>query len=100
MLAKLAGFLFETKMSSTSRRKKSFYCELCDVHFDFNSKYQRHLNSIGHRRYCSVQLQVGQAIPCLTENNEQQHDDSQDDYQVTSSSNCQYYKCMTISLSG
>ena len=34
---------------------KRFVCDLCDLEFNFQSKYQRHLNSAGHKRYSSVQ---------------------------------------------
>ncbi len=36
--------------------KRAFSCDLCELEFDYLSKYQRHLNSAGHRRYSSVQL--------------------------------------------
>lgn len=36
--------------------KRSFACDLCDMVFDFQSKYKRHLDSASHKRFSSVQF--------------------------------------------
>ena len=65
--------------------KRTFTCDLCELEFDYQSKYRRHLNSAGHRRYSSVQLppvEEERPVAMLTEQDEDGGDDSADDEEV------------------
>lgn len=35
---------------------KKFACVLCDMEFDYQSRYQRHLDSASHKRFSSIQF--------------------------------------------
>ncbi len=81
ILFKKAGHSFFLKMAA----KRAFSCDLCDLEFDYQSKYLRHLNSAGHRRYSSVPLE--QEEPVAMELDEPLLGDNQEDhffYQVVS----------------
>lgn len=35
-------------------RKKAFFCSLCDIGFDYESKYLRHTGTVGHMRFANL----------------------------------------------
>lgn len=36
------------------KSRPSFACKLCDLTFDYTSKYKRHLDSVSHKRFASI----------------------------------------------
>ena len=46
---------------------KNFACDLCDLEFAFQSKFQRHLDSAGHRRFSSIHARSDQEEVMVTE---------------------------------
>lgn len=54
-----------------ARRKRKFPCDLCDMEFDYESKYQRHLESA---RFASIQAPISDPdhpSPAMTDADDQ-----------------------------
>jgi hypothetical protein len=50
------------------RSRAAFYCDACEVGFDYKSKYVRHVNSGSHKRYSSIrELGVDSSAEAIVE---------------------------------
>lgn len=44
-------------MASKKRKAPDYFCSICDRLFNYQSKYLRHMDTVGHKRFASIQCE-------------------------------------------